>query len=345
MSISRQLHRKFKSTKYNEVKSYLITLHDGVHNVGEIIDTILHIDNFKSKTLPKISITGVSPKYSEGVNVIKVDELWVDLTYQRKIQLAKLIDCLIKKGGFTLTPAGTIDYAERNDGVKFVWDGLGRCLMAGMVGMKEIASFSTIHEKGLTNREEQKEEADWFATRNGQNRAAKAEELFKAYVCQEKPDAMRKLETLKKCNLDIEGLNPTGKLMSGFKAFDTYHDDMSEQDWMDSSDIIRSVWTDQKTVGVWALTGIAHTVKMNEYAKVPNLKKQLKVGLIKWRETHKRNNQQDFFKYGFRRKDLIGYLLCTKVLGENPNTGPLVSTLGLKPEDKEMVEVEIKKNG
>jgi len=168
--------------------------------------------------------------------------------------------------------------------------------------------------------------------------------LFKAYVCREKPDAMRKLETLKKCNLDIEGLNPSGKLMSGFKAFDTYHDDMSEQDWMDSSDIIRSVWTDQKTVGVWALTGIAHTVKMNEYAKVPNLKKQLKVGLIKWRKTHKRNNQQDFFKYGFRRKDLIGYLLCTKVLGENPDTGSLVSMLGLKPEDKEMVEVEIIKN-
>ena len=335
----------FKNTQKSKVEAYLLTLRDGVYNVGDLIDMIQHIDNFKSKTLPQISPTGIPPKYLMGTFVTSLYDLWVDLDYQRKVQLAKLIDSLIKGGGFDIVAAGTIDYAERNDGRKFVWDGLGRCLMAGMIGMKEIASFPTMHDKGLTNREEQKIEAVWFARRNGQNRMPKAEELFKAFVCQEAPDAMRKLKTLKKCNLDIEGLNPSGKLMSGFKAFDTYYDKMSEKDWMESSDIIRSVWSDQKTVGVWALTGVAHTVKMNEYCKVPYTVKDFKDGLHKWRESNKgKNIQDDFFKYGFRRKDLIGYLLCTKVLGENPDTGSLVSMMGLKPEDKEMVEVEISKN-
>ena len=52
-----------KSTKYNEVEAYLLGLRDGVYRIGDIIDTILQIDNFKGKTLPKISPTGIPPSY------------------------------------------------------------------------------------------------------------------------------------------------------------------------------------------------------------------------------------------------------------------------------------------
>ena len=52
------------------------------------------------------------------------------------------------------------------------------------------------------------------------------------HLCEELPDAMKKLETLKKCDLDIEGLNPSGTLLAGFKAFDTQFEEMSEKNWI-----------------------------------------------------------------------------------------------------------------
>ena len=135
------------STKRNEVESFLLGLRDGVYSVGDLIDAILQISNFKSKTLPKISPTGIPPSYPEGTPIVSLYDLWVDMDYQRKIQLVILIANLEKKSGFCKTPAGTIDYALRNDGRKFVWDGLGRCLMAGMVYMKELTYSETFNEK------------------------------------------------------------------------------------------------------------------------------------------------------------------------------------------------------
>jgi len=334
-----------KSTKYNEVEAFLLGLRDGVYSVGDIIDAILQIGNFKSKTFPKISPTGIPPSYTEETPLVNLYDLYVDMDYQRKIQLAKLISNLVEKGGFCKTPAGTIDFAIRNDGRKFVWDGLGRCLMAGMIGMKALPYSATLHEKDTSDRDAQKHEANWFSTKNGLQRKPKSEELFKAHVCEELPDAMKKLETIKKCDLDIEGLNPSGTLLTGFKAFDTEFEEMSEKNWIDASDIIRTVWWDSKTVAVYGLTGVAYTLKMNEYLPVPYTVKEIKTGLKKWRfdKSQKRERcfQNDFFKHGHRNIHLIGYLLCTRGLGEVPETGQLVSLMGLIPDNMEMVEVSI----
>jgi hypothetical protein len=347
MSISRQLRRKFKSTKYSEVEAYLLSLRDGVYCVGDLINAILQIGNFKSKTFPKISPTGIPPSYPKETPLVDLYDLWVDMDYQRKIQLAKLIDFLKKRGGFNTRQSGTIDYAMRNDGRKFVWDGLGRCLMAGMIGMKQITFFATYHPKGTSDKDAQKIEAEDFTVRNGQVRKPKSEELFKAYVCQELPDAMKKLETLKKCDLDIEGLIPSSKtLLTGFKAFDTNYEKMTEKNWIDASDIIQTAWSDMKTVAVYGLTGVAHTLKMNEFlGKDAYTIEQIKTGISKWRSNKwkkkERCLQDDFFKHGFRRIDLIGYLVCTRALGEDPVTGPLVSLMGLNPDEKEMVDIAI----
>ena len=335
------------STKRNEVESFLLGLRDGVYSVGDLIDAILQISNFKSKTLPKISPTGIPPSYPEGTPIVSLYDLWVDMDYQRKIQLVILIANLEKKSGFCKTPAGTIDYALRNDGRKFVWDGLGRCLMAGMIDMKALTYSATVHEKDTSDRDAQKLEANWFSTKNGLQRKPKSEEIFKANVCEELPDAMKKLETLKKCGLNIEGLNPLAKiLLTGFKAFDTNYEKMSEENWIDASDIIQTAWSNMKTVAVYGLTGVAYTLKMNEFlGKDAYTIEQIKTGISKWRSNKwkkkERCLQDDFFKHGFRRIDLIGYLLCTRALGEDPVTGPLVSLMGLNPDEKEMVDVAI----
>ena len=71
---------------------------------------------------------------------VRLDELYVDLTYQRKLRLAKIIQKIIKNEGFCKDVAGTIDVAYRpnrkdpngRQGMKFVWDGFRRSLMVGL---------------------------------------------------------------------------------------------------------------------------------------------------------------------------------------------------------------------
>ena len=110
-------------TKHRDVSAALARL-TGVVSIQEIIDAILGIDNFQQKTLKGIirSIGGTMP------NAIALSELYVDMTYQRRIRLTKIINKLRKHGGFSQDGAGTIDVAERPDGRKMVWDGFRRCL-------------------------------------------------------------------------------------------------------------------------------------------------------------------------------------------------------------------------
>ena len=152
----------FKSTKLNEVEKFLGSLTRGKYRVNDLIDTILQTGNFKSKTLVKICPSGIPESYENETPLIAFEDLWVDMEYQRLIQLYTLLKYLKEKGGFQKTPAGTIDYAERCDGDKFVWDGLGRCLQSGMTGMTGLPYSATKHPEGTTHREAQKEEANWM---------------------------------------------------------------------------------------------------------------------------------------------------------------------------------------
>ena len=109
-------------TIHRDVSAALARL-TGVVSIQEIIDAILGIDNFQQKTLKGIirSIGGTMP------NAIALSELYVDMTYQRRIRLTKIINKLRKHGGFSQDGAGTIDVAERPDGRKMVGDGFRRC--------------------------------------------------------------------------------------------------------------------------------------------------------------------------------------------------------------------------
>ena len=121
-----------KSSKKSEVAAALATLKiNKTNSIKEIVDTIKQVCNHQTDTTNSLKM--ISGNYS-GVGCVMLDELYVDMTYQRRIRLAKIINKLKKVHGFDNRVAGAIDIAIRPDGKVFVWDGLRRAIMVGMCG-------------------------------------------------------------------------------------------------------------------------------------------------------------------------------------------------------------------
>ena len=74
-----------------------------------------------------------------------LEDLYVDITYQRYLKLKQLIDHLERFDmsgttplGFNRMLCGSIDIAIRPDGKGFVWDGFRRCIIALLNGKRFI---------------------------------------------------------------------------------------------------------------------------------------------------------------------------------------------------------------
>ena len=102
----------------------------GVQQVKKIVEILLSIDNLKQDTIDKLNR---AQAYTEE-SLVPLEDIWVDLTYQRKLRLQAIINRLTESGGFDKDVAGHIDLAIRTDGKKFVWDGFHRVIMAGISG-------------------------------------------------------------------------------------------------------------------------------------------------------------------------------------------------------------------
>ena len=83
-----------KSSKKSEVAAALATLKiNKTYRIKEIVDTIKQVCNHQTDTTNSLKMN--SGNYS-GVGCVMLDELYVDLTYQRRIRLAKIINKLKK---------------------------------------------------------------------------------------------------------------------------------------------------------------------------------------------------------------------------------------------------------
>ena len=263
----------------------------GVQQVKKIVDILLSIDNLKQDTIDKLN--RAQPYTEEGL--VPLEDIWVDLTYQRKLRLQALINRLIESGGFDKDVAGHIDLAIRTDGKKFVWDGFHRAVMAGLSGLKTMPVSLYEHDKTLSITDQVKKEARMFKVRNANQSPMEPGEIFKAEVVFEDETALKILKLLKECELDVEGTNPEAKhSLGGFSILRKLWDKIDHRFFKDSSDIIRDSW-DVKTVSVILWCGLAMLLRANEDDKtvqtvsVLELKKKLKK--IVDDEEH---NQKDF---------------------------------------------------
>lgn len=245
-----------RSTKKAEVAAALATLEIGkTYSIQEIIDTIKQVCNHKTDTTKSFKM--VSGNY-EGVTAYLLSELYVDMSYQRRIRLTKIINKLKAVGGFDKSVAGAIDIALRQrSGKHFVWDGLRRCIMVGMCGGDRITASLYIHPARRYDSECRKEEARLFKIRNADSETMSFEEIFKSRVSYEESIAIAQLKLLRECELDIEGLNPHGRQLGGLRAFDEIYNKIPSEKIIRASRIYIHAFNDQPQVLGYGLAGLA----------------------------------------------------------------------------------------
>lgn len=244
-----------KSQAFAEIMSL-----KGVQPLKKIIDILLSIDNFKTETINKLNVA--SPYTGECV---PIKDIYVDLTYQRKLKLQAIINRLVEHGGFDKDVAGHIDLAVRSDGRMFVWDGFHRTIMAGLSGLTGIPASIFTHDKTQSNHDQVMKEARMFKVRNADKTSMKPEEIFKSEVVFRDPTALQILDLLKQCKLDVEGTNEDVDAISlgGFAMVRKYWNQIDKRYFIDSSEIIRMVWPKDKTISVILWHGLAKLLEAN----------------------------------------------------------------------------------
>jgi hypothetical protein len=327
--------------QFNEAAGRLASLQYTVHDLQKLLEIGKSVDNLKKTTLDKIRL----PKQydSSNNNLVKLEELKVDIAYQRKMRLKKLVDKLKKEGGFNKETAGHIDIAVRPDGTKFIWDGFRRAFMAGLVGLEQIPASIYYHPANRTIKQCREYEAKMFKTRNAETESMKAEEIFRSEIMYKDTAALNFLDFLVECKLDVEELNPGNKTLGGFVQLQNVwkNNHISHDNLIVASDIIQSTWPSDPTVSGYLLCGLGKFLDINdeidysidsetiqecfhEYVNVNPPKKQ---DSLTGRRLNKSPNTS------------IAYYIALYVIGMDDETlGQFVPLLGMDNDELEMVE-------
>ena len=319
------------STKFSEISGILSTLEiNKLYRVSDIVKLINQISNLHTETLKGIPYP---EKFSSTDHAVYIDELYVDMTYQRVLNLRTLIK-KIQGQGFIKGAAGTIDIATRTrDGerIQTVWDGFRRTIMAALCQYKNIPYSETTHDQGANDKDCQKKEAGLFIVRNT-NEKIKPEELFKAEVGNQDPTALEILEFLKDCNLDVGGLNPDARPLGGFSEIksnfkgwnknavdpntnNTYGWDRDS--WITASKIIQKTWpnvNEDPVVSVYLLSNIAWVLTVMETCSTTYDDTEIIKCLENWMKENQSFKQKDITSAGFKNKHLVSLYIVNNIL-------------------------------
>ena len=189
--------------KMKEVERKLMNLPLGVYKLSEIIDIIIQCDQYQKEGLFNNSPYGrivnkafndefykeiLQAKHPVTGELIDIQDVYVDITYQRLLRLKKIIKHLKRKNShgkrlyYSKMLAGSIDFAIRPDNRVFVWDGFRRAVLALLNGVRYVQA--SIDTEGLDNNLSDKQcnarEAEAFKIRNGDNENMSKAELYKA---------------------------------------------------------------------------------------------------------------------------------------------------------------------
>lgn len=250
--------------KFNDAAGRLSTLQYREYNLQDLVDIGKSVDNFKKTTLDKIQLP--TQYDNTNHNLVDLKSLKIDVAYQRKMRLKKLVDKLKKEGGFNKETAGHIDVAIRPDGSIFVWDGFRRAFMAGLVGLEQIPASIYRHPQNRTLKQCQEYEAKMFKIRNAETENMKQEEIFRSEIMYKDASAMKFLDFLIECKLDVEELNPGKKTLGGFVQLQNVwkNNHISTDNLIIASEIIQSTWPSDPNVSGYLLCGLAKFLDIND---------------------------------------------------------------------------------
>lgn len=322
------------SSKMSQVSSQLANL-SGVVSIQDIIDTISQVSNLKTKTLEKLK----SEQYDENVHTVSLSKLYVDMSYQRRIRLQHIIKKLTAANGFDVHGAGAIDVAIRTDGKMFVWDGLRRAIMAGLCGLENISASIYQHKTNEFTSVCQEKEARFFKMRNADSEKMKPEEIFKSKIAYRDGDSMKILGILYNCSLDVEGLNPSGRVLGGFAEFldniTRTKDPLKEEHLVRASKIIQAVYNKEQNVSVYLLTGLAWLLSVNDDVDKSYSDEEIQEAFLEQKSVFPKQGSLTNKRLTRRGRESVAYMIAKSILKDDNG---LLNGIGLDKEDVEFLD-------
>jgi hypothetical protein len=243
-----------------EAASILASLQNRDYTLKELVDIAKKVTN-----LIKYKFPNASP-YESNSYLVDLNKVKVCITYQRKMRLIKLLKKLSSAGGFDKSAAGFIDVAVRPNGDQYIWDGFRRAFMALLSGIDYMPASWLWHASTMTVSECEKQEAKMFKVRNSDIETMKQEEIFRAKVVYDDPEALRFLSFLKDCRLDVENLLPGNKSLGGIvQLWNTWRlQHVSHDNLIISSQILQSAWPKDSVISSYLLCGLGKFLDINE---------------------------------------------------------------------------------
>ena len=226
--------------KASEVTQKLRTLPIGIYKLTDIVKIIVESDQHQKEGLfnnsPYARI--VNEPFDDtfyGEQIIKemkevfpngLEDLYVDITYQRLLKLKKIVEHLRRKDmngiedlHFNKMLGGSIDIAVRPDGKGYIWDGFRRSIIALLNGKRFIKSSIEYHNKSISISDCQKQEAFVYEIKSGHSETMAKEELYKSGIVYEKPDALKLQKVVVEMCVDVLGTNPGNPELGAFSEF------------------------------------------------------------------------------------------------------------------------------
>tara|TARA_Y100001937_G_scaffold126054_1_gene194365 strand:- start:79 stop:1212 length:1134 start_codon:yes stop_codon:yes gene_type:complete len=225
--------------KASEVAYKLRTLPLGEHKLIDIIKIIIEADQYQKEGLFNNSPFGriFNKDYDDNFYPDEItkqlkelfpnglEDLWVDITYQRVLKLKKIVDHLRRKdmhGGdlmFNKMLCGSVDIAVRPNGKGFVWDGFRRCIIAILNGKRFIKTSIEHHDSSTSIEDCRRLEAFVYEIKNGESESMAKEELYKSGIVYQKEDALKLQKVIVEMCVDVLGTNPGNPELGAFSEF------------------------------------------------------------------------------------------------------------------------------
>ena len=223
-----------------EVERELRNLRLGEYKLLDIIKIIIKADQLQKEGLFEKGPFGsiVSEPYDDDYyaeNIIAelkkyfpngLEDLWVDMTYQRMLKLKKIIEHLRRKDMnnihriyFNKMLAGAVDIAIRPDGRGFIWDGFRRSIIALLCGKRFIKTSIEKHEDGTSEADCKAIESFVFKIKNGFAESMPKEELYKSGIVHEEEESMKLYKVIVDMGVDVLGTNPGHPELGAFSEF------------------------------------------------------------------------------------------------------------------------------
>ena len=225
--------------KASEIAFKLKNLPLGEHRLINIIKLIVDADQFQKEGLFNNSPFGriINKPYNDNFypdEIIRnlreffpngLEDLWVDISYQRVLKLKKLIEHLRRKDMngsdllFNKMLCGSVDIAIRPNGKGYVWDGFRRCIIALLNGIRFIKASVETHDSSTSIEDCRKLEAFVYEIKNGESESMTKEELYKSGIVYQKEDALKLQKVINEMCVDVLGTNPGNPELGAFSEF------------------------------------------------------------------------------------------------------------------------------